>query len=454
MRLYEKNLMINILESRLLGTFDEYYPQNIYNNRMIQYLYKYMRLNTYTGEHDQLLREFVNLQLTDSEFKSVDIKENTDRKTYVLTCDSGFTSSMQDKINLIVKNYYNYEYTVLSENRIVIKVNFGWLPKTAASFINLINNECLIDYYIDGITLRPNTYGGSVATHNYLHDSGFTHDFLSQYTHRYISSGGTNIPDSGYVCYLVDSIKAFDTIMFFADLKAMGLDGEEVEKPKFKVATLMTELRGSKGGTLNRIVEFDLDNFFYELGPYTRTYLTAEKSALVIQVPYEYAIDEYFYLYDVSTSVQISHNNNKDVNHQDNYFVNFNNENFDNMFLRYKLKNKDLMVDTIIEHNDEFEQTYIQYILGNFIWVTSDSKLIVYAQNLINTLFGNSDIIANGIWSDELSNLITRYKAGNNTSMTVFDDDVIDINTEISMINEYKLTYVGLDPNEELFSEW
>lgn len=38
--------------------------------------------------------------------------------------------------------------------------------------------------------------------------------------------------------------------------------------------------------------------------------------------------------------------------------------------------------------------------------------------------------------------------------MTVFDDDVIDINTEISMINEYKLTYVGLDPNEELFNEW
>lgn len=453
MKLYDRNLMVNILEAKLLESFDDYYPQNYFNNRMINYLYRYIRANTYTGEHDQLLRQFVNLQLHDNEFKTTDVRENTDRKTFTLTCDSGFTSSMQDKINLIIKEYYNYDYVVLSENRIEVRVNFGWLPQTAASTLNLINDECLIDYYIDGVTLRPNSYGKQSSTHDYLHDSDFTHDFLSQYTHRYITSGGSSKPNSGYVCYLVDNIKAFDTVMFFADLKAMGLDGD-AEKPKFKVATLLTELRGSKGGTLNRIVEFELDNFFYELGPYVRNYLTAEKSALVIQVPYEYAVGDYYYLFDVSTSVQIAHNNNKDANHQDNYFVAFNNPNFDNMFIKYKLKDKNTLIDNIINKYSDISKIYTQYILGNFIWKSSDSKLIAYAQNLMNTLYGNANLVANGVWSDELSNLIVKYKKNNKSYISMFDDDVLDISTEIIMINEYKLLYIDLDPNEQLFNEW
>lgn len=454
MNLYDRNLMVNILEAKLLETFDDYYPQNYYNNRMINYLYRYIRLNTYTGEHDNLLRQFVDLKLSDEDFKNVKIKENTDRKTYTLTCDNGFTSAMQDTINLIMKEYYNYDYTVLSEDRIEVRVNFGWLPQTAVSTLNLINDECLIDYYIDGITLRPNTYGKQTSTHDYLHDSGFTHNFLSQYSHRYITSGGTTVPNSGYVCYLIDSIKAFDTVMFFADLAAMGLDSDDIEKPKFKVATLLTELRGSKGGTLNRIVEFDLDNFFYELGPYVRSYLTTEKSALVIQVPYEYASDEYFYLFDVSTSVKIAHNNNFDENHQDNYFVAFSNPNFDSMFTKYKLKNRDVLVDGIINNYHKFSDVFVQYILGNFIWRTSDSKLIAYSQNLMNALFANSDLVANGVWSDALSTLVVRYKKNSDDIITLFDDDVIDINTEIKMIHDYKNMFLDLDPNEQLFNEW
>lgn len=62
MKLYDRNIIVNILEAKLLSTFEDYCPQGEYNNRFIQYLYKYIRLNTYTGEHDSLLRQFVNLQ--------------------------------------------------------------------------------------------------------------------------------------------------------------------------------------------------------------------------------------------------------------------------------------------------------------------------------------------------------------------------------------------------------
>lgn len=448
MQMYERSLLINILEAKLLESFNEYYPQGIYNNTFIKYIYKYIRENTYTGEHDELLRELVDLQLHDSRFSNMIIKENTDRKSYILTEDNEFTAEMQEVITTLVKKYYNYTYKVISKNRIEFVINFGWLPQTAISTLNLINDENIIDYYIDGITLRKNTHSGN--THDYLNEMGFTHSDLSNYTHAYISGNG--YPDSGYVCYYIDSLKAFDTVMFFANKAAMGFeDGEEM--PKFKVASLLTELRGSKGATLNRIVEFDLDNFFYELGPYARTYLSTEKSALIIQVPYEYASDDFYYLYDVSTSVQINNKNNADENHQDNYFVAFNNENFENMFLRYKLKNRDSIINAVINHNTEFSLIYEQYILGNFIWKTSDSKLIAYAQNLINTLFGNTQLISNGVWSDDLSVLVSRYKTNSNTTFSIFDDDVIDISTEINMINDYKLIF-NLDPNEELFNEW
>ena len=43
MKLYDRNLMVNILEAKLLESFDDYYPQNYFNNRMINYLYRYIR---------------------------------------------------------------------------------------------------------------------------------------------------------------------------------------------------------------------------------------------------------------------------------------------------------------------------------------------------------------------------------------------------------------------------
>lgn len=420
MELYEKNLIINILEAKLLESFNEYCPQGQYNNKFIKYLYKYIRENTYSGEHDELLRQFVNLQLSNPLFSNTKIKENTDRKTYVLIDDSGISSTMLTEIAKIVKEYYNYNYNLISENKVEIKFNFGWLPQNTASWLNLINNECLVDYYIDGITLRPNTY----------------------------SQLGHIKPDSGKMCYLIDSVNAYDTIMFLADKAKMDLNDFI---PKIKIASLLTELRGSKGATLNRIVEFDIDNCFYELGPYNQNYLSTTYSALVIEVPWELATDEYFYLYDVSNSVTINNSNNADPNNQNNFFVAFDNENFNNLFTKFKLKNKDKLAEKIFENGKKLGTSLIQYLLGDFIWRTSDSKLIAYSQNLINALFTNAQLKPNGIWSDALSSLITRYKT--NAEISLFDDDVIDKATEEAMLTEYNIVY-GLDPNEELFSEW
>lgn len=422
MKLYSKNFLVNILEARLLDTFEDYYPQGQYNNLFISYLYQYIRQNTWSGEHDQLLRDFTQLTLIDPIFKNMSVREYTDRQTFVLTDDTGFTSEMKSKIALIIKEYYNYSYKVDSTNRIEVQVKFGWLPPNAASWLNLLNDECIIDYYIDGTILRPNTHA---------------------------RLGGK--PDSGFVCYRIKGIQQYDTAMFLYNEEKMGLNKDE-PTPVFTVASLLNELEGSKGATLNRIVDFELDNFFYEIGPYARNYLTAKNSSIIIQVPWELAVGDYYYLFDVTNAVTISHNNNADENHKDNYFVTFNNPNFDNMFTKYKLKNKQVLIDKIINNEDTLNDTLIRFLFGDFIWKTSDSKLIAYAQNLINALFTNSQLTPNGVWDDNMSLLVTRYK-NNSDDTSIFDDDVIDKITEIAMTSEYR-NVQRLDPNEELFNEW
>lgn len=421
MQLYEQNLLINILEAKILDTFNDYYPQGQYNNIFLTYLYKYIRKNTYSGEHYELLRQLIDLKRYDNDFKNTIIKESTNKKTYTITDDiTGITDIMKTKLFKIFSEYYNYNYVVISDNRIIVDVNFGWLPESTASWLNLLNSDCLLDYYIDDITLRKNTYNNS-----------------------------SKRPDSGYVCYKIDNIKEYDTIMFVADKKSMDIDNIEI--PKFKVASLLTELKGSKGATLNRIVEFKLNDFFYEVGPYAQNYLSAEKSSVIIQVPYEYAVAEYYYLYDVSNVVHINNENNKqDKNSIDNYFVLFNDPNFENKFTKYKIINKEKLVDKITKTNI-FNETFIQYLLSDFIWKNSDSKLIAYAQNLINRVYSNTQLLSNGIWSKDMSVIISKIKT--KSEDILFDDDVIDKNTENILLNSYTLMY-NLDPNEHLWNEW
>ena len=424
MELYERNLMTNIIEARLLESYEEYCPQGQYNNKVISYLYKYIRDNTYSGEHDELLRQFTSLKLNNALFKNTEFKELVNRKTYTITDDTGITAEMYDILFAIIREYYNYKFTVVSDNRIEVDVNFGWLPPNTASWLNLFNDECLIDYYIDGITLRPNTY----------------------------STLGTNRPDSGFVCYKISGIKEYDTIMFLANKKEMQI--EDLDIPKFKVASVLNEIEGSKGATLNRIVEFNVDSFFYEIGPYNRNYLTTTDASVVIQIPYEYAVGSYYQVFDVSNSVKINNKNNIDANNQDNYFVLFSDPNFDSKFTRLNINNVKSVANELIEKGtNSFDTTLQQYVLGDFIWKTSDSKLVAYAQNLINSLFTNAQIISNGIWSKQLSELITRYKMNNKSLISAFGDDVIDKITEENMLTEYKQV-TGQDPNVYLFNEW
>ena len=423
MMLYKKDFITYILESRLCDEFEDYTPQGVVNNAFINYLYKYIRQNTYTGEHDKLLQQLVDLQLTNSNFKDTRIKEYTNRQTYEIIKDSSeISNDMLDNISSVMKSYYNYNYSMISKNKITIDVKFGWLPQNTASWLNLFNDECIIDYYIDNITLRPNT-----------------HTIL----------GGP--PDSGYVCYRITNIKEYDTIMFLVNKNIMDIE-DDIELPKYKVASLLQEIEGSKGATLNRVVEFDLNNFFYELGPYVRNYLSTENSSLIIQVPWQYAVEDYYRVFDVSNLVNIGHNNNTDPNNQDNYFISFTNPFFNEMFTKFDISNLSNFVDLLLSE-DYFNDTLIQYLLGDFIWITSDSKLIAYAQNLMNKLYTNTNITINGVWSNELSDLVTKYKIGL-SSVLSFSDDVIDKQTENYMIQAFKQMYPNVDPNEKLFKEW
>lgn len=220
---------------------------------------------------------------------------------------------------------------------------------------------------------------------------------------------------------------------------------------QFSVATLLNELESNKGATLNRIVDFDLTDFFYEVGPYSQNYISAEKSSLIIQVPYELTgYDNYYHLYDVSSSVKIDNENVKDEpNNKNNFFVSFENENFDKMFTRYDLKNREELIEDILNENNDFDLVLFQHLLGDFIWKTSDSKLIAYAQNLINIAY-NKSFMSNGVWSDSFSSIIRMYKKSKGLNV----DDVLDKETEEYLLADFRLKMPNSDPNEVLFNEW
>jgi len=220
---------------------------------------------------------------------------------------------------------------------------------------------------------------------------------------------------------------------------------------KITFASLLEDIEGTKGATLNRIVEVDPKNALYELGPYAQNYLTTENASLIIQVPYEFAISEALYVFDVSRAVQINPKNNpKDPNDFVNWYVTFDDPDYNNKFIFNTLNEK--TIEKIINTStDILDSTLSQYILGNFIWKTSDSKLIAYAQNLINALFPNAVLTSDGIWKDSLSKYVTKFKETYGIN-SLFDDDVIDKTTEELMTTMYKRTF-NRDFNE-LFNQW
>lgn len=417
MELYEQSFYIDIIESRLLDSYPDYAPQGQYNNRYISCLYRYLKDNIYVGTHTQLHNELKALKKYS---ESLIVDKATDKQTYTLTDDNGISEDVAKSVVNILKKYSNYKYIVNSEDMIKFKVNFGWMPPNSSSYLNLLNEETLIDYYIDGVTLRPNTH--------------------TSYKGK---------PDSGYICYKIDGVRQYNTIMFLLD-KDLQIEGN------ITFASLLTKLVGTKGATLNRIAEVEPKNAFYELGPYNQNYLTATDSSLIIQVPYEYAVSEMMFVYDVSGSVLInSENDIEDPNNAVNFYVAFDDEYYDDKFI-YNSVSKTTIEQMIEEDKFNILDTTVgQYVLGNFIWKTSDYKLISYAQNLIKALYNNRNtgIVTNGVWSDVLSTYIKNYKAKNNI-VAVFDDDVIDITTEQIMIFDYKRNNIGSDPNVNLFKEW
>lgn len=412
MKMYEKGLIIDIIETKILQMYPEYFPQGQYNNVFISYLYKYLRDNTYSGEHNVLYNELLSLKKISP---TLTIKESTDRRTYTLTDTNIISSDVITSLNLILRRYYNYNFIVRSANRIVFEVLFGWLPPNAGSWLNLLNSEVLVDYYIDGITLRPNThtvYGGK--------------------------------PDSGYVCYRINDIREYNTMLFLIndELKIEG---------KITFASLLNDIEGRKGATLNRIIETDPKNALYELGPYTQNYLSAEDAALIIQIPYEYAISDALYVFDVSHAVLINPQNNpNDPNDSINWYVALDDPDYDSKFI-YNNLNKSIVEKIINSDTNILSTTLNQYIFGDFIWKTADSKLIAYAQNLINSLFPTAVLTPDGIWSDSLSNYVRRFKEAYGIN-SLFDDDVIDKSTEELMTTMYKRTF-NRDFNL-LFNEW
>lgn len=430
MKLYERSIFVDIIETKLLQRFPEYYPQGQANSFFINYFYKYLSENVFSFWHYETYNQLLKLK---EHQKDLEVQERIDLKTFDITSKSKkINNSVRLNLEKILQDYNDsYEYILKTDEKITIRFNYGWLPKTAISFLDIINNELLIDYHIeDNITLVPNT-----------------------------------ADNKQYVCYKIDSVSAYDTILFLVDKENIQQD---ISDMNITFATLLTDLQGSKGSTLNRVVTTTVDNAFYEVGPYGTidshyeennfpNYLSTTRSSLIIQVPIELAslVDVFndnklFLTYNLKNSVIINHKNSEDVNNFNNWFQNLSSTDIS----KFTKLNVDLeSINNLIKNSGSILSDLIlkQYCFGDFIWKTSDSKLIVYAQNLVNYIY-SANLKTNGVWSNELSEYIKQFKKDYNKDYLI-NDDVLDKGTEQLMLFKYQQN-TGLDSNEYLFKEW
>ena len=492
----KNSLIFNLLKSKLLQDNNLYTYNNNYNTFFSQDVYNYINNNIYNGSHDDFYRDLLTLKEIDN---TLNIIENTDKKTFDII--GTITPEITSQLNDILRQYPNRRYRVISETNITIELNFGYLPTTTASTINLLADENLIDYSINGITLAPND-----------------------------NNNGTPILNKN-VCYLIEGIQEFSTVLIlFNVLDETILNNSD---KTIIIASLLDELRGTQGATLNRIIDNSFTDCFYEVGPYDISYLSTTDVSLVIQVPYDYIVENKveIYVYDITSAVEINNTNNNYINHSDNWYIDINNyrDNYTNLInninesiittmenvelkeypndstlqivytgnsndtgvviqeietqlttllnntpYTYTTRNNIITItDTrFIKNNfnsniitnknnlsllqDTSDTRLLQYIFGDFIWKTSDAKLIAYAQNLLNLIYPDLRLKSNGIWTDNLGNAIMRYKEENikeNDYTYYVYDDVLDKNTEQVMIDNIKNTNSDFDYNN-LFNEW
>lgn len=459
MKLYEKSFLVDIIESKLLDTYPDYYPQGQCNNIFIEYLYKYIIDNSYSDTHISLHNKLLKLKEYSD---TLSIVEDVNNKSFILSDKIEISSVVKSELEKILLDYPSYEYDIYSSTRISFTIKFGWLPQSSTSFLNLLDDDNLINYHIDGTNLVPNTN------------------------------------DTSYLCYKIN-IREYQTILFLIDDTFEFSDNTEIT-----VASLLTELEGTKGATLNRVKTIIPQSFFYEIGPYNDNYVSTEKSSIIIQIPYNYAVSSIYNVYDVTAAVKILDDwfvslddyNIIDKNVNSNKFILTANEikpftifiedsnkelrlnvhddgkgnliddsniivgsidyskanfalNLDNIVYPLTVKYTSLykfnynLINTINMFDSEniIKDDIIRYVLGDFIWKTSEAKLIKYAENLINAVIeGNINF-----WSK-----VKTFKQQYKTSSV--EDDCIDIYTEQQLRYLYKQLF-NKDPNL-LFNEW
>lgn len=403
MIMYEKSMIVDMIEAKLLEAYPEYYPQGQYNNFLIQYLYKYIKTNTYTGNHVSLYKDLLDLC---KNYKNTFIQEDSDKQTYKITSNSESISNdfIKNLNNILQKYSSNYEYIIKATNRVVVKMHFGYLPKSAKSCLNLLNNETIIDYHIDNGKLIANTEDNNTKN----------------------------------VCFYIKDFNVNSTIMFLTK-KSNSIPSEA--KMFFATVSVRDNL-SLDNVTLQHIVENkDIVDSFYSLG-FDNKYngQKTEKVNLIIQIPYAY-ITQSYYVYDVSDLVSLT---------KEYVYVPFDDDSYEYLYL-----NRDNATKIINSNTDIFSIRLIQFIFGDFIWKTADSKLIAYIQNLVRSLDMSNLDVSNGIWSDDLEKAITDYKE-NNASLNnniVFYDGVVNKDIELTMINSFKLKNNNENPNN-LFNQW
>lgn len=418
MLINNQSLVIDILEAKFLEIFPEYYSQKQYNEKFIEYLYKYIKKSIYSGTHDDLCLKLNQLKKFSSTLR---IEESIDKQTYTITDDLGINSNILTSLDDILKEYYNYDYVVISNNRVTVKVNFGWLPPNTLGWLNLINDYCLLDYHISSdAKLVKNTYDP---------DDPF-------------------VPKDGLICYAIPNLSLGDNVMFLANLEAMNIT--QSTNLNVTVTTAVMNDNNYANALLEDRYIVQNDNFYYRIAgeKYNRVY-NNPKRVLILQVPFKYAISSNFYLFNVSNAVKLK---------QQNQIVLFSYKNFKSYFDQFDMKNIDVLENIIFDsdYNGAFETTLLQLLFGDFIWKTSDSKLIAYAQNLVKTTIqeDTSSIKTNGIWTTELSNVVKQFKSKLEPSIaTIYNDDVIDKITETALLDVFKKSN-DLDPNNVLFNKY
>lgn len=417
----DQGVLVNYLQDLIRSTDFYYQKTRIVDFNMIKNLAIYLHNLTYVSgplevieQVKDILNEYnphwedqfifrVNKEMTEIRLVS------PDKKTKI---DLGLTSDIDMYVRLMG---YKVDYELSRPFRTVINRRFKQIyPKGSSFYLNRYGSSAIEDYYFKGLVLDKNTY--SITKES---------------------------PDSGCYTARMPLEKRVHTFLVIGDRYTWDLENPSPDDPVMidpnpdqvvRLGSLLDETKTSS----NVIIQNLSPSFNLKYGCLYRTFdwgitpnpLTDIAAELAIQLPlYNLDLEQLkmsnIAIRDVSDYVQLK---------DEFFFVKLDDPDFQSKLMKNEI-NDFKQIYKLRDTSKQYEicDELIEILLRSTIDKCSPQLNVEYLQNLLSTLFNNLEFLK-GVWTDELSTLVRKFKRVHTTEL--FDNDIVFKKTELNMLKE------------------